>query len=477
MKKIIFSLSTLISFAPASFPQTNFSDEVKTFIDYNAPVTVLKNCLLIDGKGNEAKPKQTIIIKKGIIDWVGDDASASTPTGSQVIDVNGRAVLPGWVMLHEHLYMSTPSTTLFFIKEMPVSFPRLYLACGATTIRTAGSIEPYLDLRIKKEIDSGKVAGPALDVTGPYLQGKESQFYEMHELKSPDDAVKFVNYWAEQGCTSFKAYMNIDKPTLKAAVDAVHKRGLKITGHLCAVTYREAAELGIDQLEHGFRASTDFASDKKENSCPSSALSSLAKINPESDSVKELIRFLVSKKVIITSTLSVSEGSTTTQPMPDSAALEAMSPDARNNYFKILLGIKSRKAPTNSDKAFLNNAKMEKQFYDAGGLLTVGTDPTGNGGILAGYHSWRAIELLVEADGFTPLEAIKIATLNGAMALRMDKIIGTIDMGKRADLIVIDGDPSKKITDIRKVVWVFKSGVGFNSKKLFDSVRGKVGFY
>lgn len=111
-----------------------------------------------------------------------------------------------------------------------------------------------------------------------------------------------------------------------------------------------------------------------------------------------------------------------------------------------------------------------------GGLLSVGTDPTGNGGTIAGFGNWRAIELLVKADGFTPMEAIKIATLNGAVALGFDKTIGTIETGKAADLLVIDGDPSRNINDLRKVQFVFKNGVGYNSKKLFESVKGKVSF-
>ncbi len=178
----------------------------------------------------------------------------------------------------------------------------------------------------------------------------------------------------------------------------------------------------------------------------------------------------------ITSTLAVMEGSLTGQPRPDWQALNAMSPDTRDFYLKMLANIKSISGPTDFDKAFVKGAKMEKMFYDMGGLLTVGTDPTGNGGTLAGYGTWRAIELLVEADGFTPLQALKIATLNGAVALGFDKTIGTIEVGKSADLLIIDGDPSTSISDIRKVLYVFKAGVGYNSKKLFDSVKGKVGF-
>ena len=244
------------------------------------------------------------------------------------------------------------------------------------------------------------------------------------------------------------------------------------------VTYKEAAVLGMDNLEHGFIASTDFVFDKKENERPAAgtAIKSLGYLDVQSDSVKQFIQFLIDKKVGLTSSLAVFEGATTTQPLPNEEAINAMSPDTRDFYLKRLVSTKSNKGPTDWDKAFAKAGKMEKMFYDMGGLLTVGTDPTGNGGTLAGYGNWRAIELLVENDGFTPLEAIKIATQNGAVALGFDKTIGTIEAGKSADLLIIDGDPSKNISDIRKVLFVFKNGVGYNSKKLLESVKGKVGF-
>jgi len=359
-----------------------------------------------------------------------------------------------------------------------MSFPRLYLAAGATTIRTCGSIEPYSDIRIKQDIDQGLLPGPSIELTAPYIEGKSSRFPQMKENKTPEEAAAFVNYWADQGFTSFKAYIGIDKTTLKAAIDAAHKRKLKITGHLDIVTYREAAALGMDNLEHGFLASTDFVFNKKENEAPASgtAIKSMANLDIQADSVKQFIQYIIDKKVGITSSLAVFEGFTTTQPRPDAEAINAMSPDTRDFYLQRFVSVKSTTGTTDWDKAFVKGAKMEKMFYDMGGLLTVGTDPTGAGGTLAGYGNWRAIELLVEADGFTALEAIKIATLNGAVALGFDKTTGTIEKGKSADLLIIDGDPSKNISDIRKVLYVFKNGVGYNSKKLFDSVKGKVGF-
>ena len=480
MKKTLLFLMVCFLFAVPVFSQTTFSDETKKYIEYNYTITVLKNGLLIDGKGNAAKPHQTVIISNGKIDWVGDDEKVIYPKDATMIDLNGKAIMPGLVMLHEHMYISAHdiSTRYLHLKQLPFTFPRLYMAAGATTIRTCGIVEPYSDLRIKKDIDLGVLPGPNMELTAPYIEGKSARFPQMKENKTPEEAAAFVNYWADQGFTSFKAYMGVDKQTLKAAIDEAHKRKLKITGHLDIVTYKEAASLGMDNLEHGFMASTDFVIDKKENEppAPGSAYKALSSVDVQGDSVKQFIQFLIDKKVSITSSLAVFEGATTTQPQPNQDALNAMSPDTRDFYLQRLTTTKSVKGPTAYDKAYVNATKMEKMFYDMGGLLSVGTDPTGNGGTIAGYGNWRAIELLVEADGFTPLQAIKIATLNGSIALGFDKILGTIEIGKSADLLIVDGDPSKNISDIRKVQYVFKNGVGYNSKKLFESVKGKVGF-
>ncbi|MES1224611.1 MAG: amidohydrolase family protein [Bacteroidota bacterium] len=480
MKKILSVFIAVCFYTAHAFSQATFSDETKKYIEYNDPVTVFKNGLLIDGKGNAAKAHQTVIISSGKINWVGDDANSIIPKAAKVIELNGKTIMPGLVMMHEHMYISAHDigTRYLNLKQLPFTFPRLYLAAGATTIRTCGSIEPYSDLRIKKDIDLGLLPGPSMELTAPYIQGKSSNFPQMKENKTPEEAAAFVNYWADQGFTSFKAYMGVDKPTLKAAIDAAHQRHLKITGHLDIVTYKEAALLGMDNLEHGFIASTDFVVEKKENAPPAAgaAIKSLANLDIKADSIRQFIQYLIDKKVGITSSLAVFEGVTTTQPRPDAEAINSMSPDARDFYMQRFVAVKSAKGPTDWDKAFANDAKMEKMFYDMGGLLTVGTDPTGTGGTLAGYGNWRAIELLVEADGFTPLEAIKIATQNGSIALGFDKTIGTIETGKSADLLIIDGDPSKNISDIRNVIYVFKNGVGYNSKKLFESVKGKVGF-
>ncbi|MDP4147864.1 MAG: amidohydrolase family protein [Bacteroidota bacterium] len=464
-------MACALSLALTGLSQRAYSPSVKQFIDYDSPVIALTHARLVDVKRLRIIPDQIVIIRNGLIESVGDDGKIPVPAGAQVVDLAGRSLLPGLVLLHEHMYYPALSISPFYVhyKQLPVTFPKLYLACGATTVRTAGSVEPYSDLALKRDISLGKIAGPDMDVTAPYLEGKGSFAPQMHELGGPAEAQRFVDFWADAGCTSFKAYNFLDRATLKAAIDAAHARGLKITGHLCSVTYREAAEMGIDQLEHGFFASTDFISGKKEDQCIS-APDPLANADPDGQAVKELIAYLVEHKVILTSTLAVLMNLTTLDTIPRPEVLAAMSPDTREMYTKYY----NRQRHALYNKTLEKDMKMEKMFVDAGGLLTVGTDPTGNGGTLAGYGSQQAIELLVR-EGFTPLQAIRMATYNGALALRMEARIGSIEPGKQADLVVVDGDISQDIQNIRKVMWVFKQGTGFSARKLFENVQGQVG--
>jgi imidazolonepropionase-like amidohydrolase len=468
MKNVVF-FCIYLGLAGHSISQSSFSISVRKFIDYDSSLIVFTHCMLADVKNLKVIPNQTVIIRKGLIENLGDESHTVIPPGATIIDLSGKSLLPGFVLMHEHMYYPAYSLNPLYLqlKQLAVSFPKMYLACGATTIRTAGSIEPYSDLNLKRDIDKGKIAGPAMDVTAPYLEGVGSEFPQMHELSGPKEAKAFVDFWASQGATSFKAYNYLDKATLKAAIEAAHAKGLKVTGHLCSITYREAADLGIDQLEHGFAVATDFIAGKKENECINSPYP-IYKVDVGAKEVKDLIDLLVKKHVVITSTLAVLVGNTDFQEAPRPEMLDAMSPETLEFYTKL----KSKNRY--SDTCYLKNGKMEKMFADAGGLLTVGTDPTGSGEVLAGYGSQLAIELLV-GEGFTPIEAIRIATLNGAKAMGLEEKIGSIDIGKKADLVVIDGDVSKNIQQIEKVVLVFKNGIGFNSKRLFDSVKGEVG--
>ena len=449
---------------------------IQQFITVSDSIVALTNVRVIDGTGAPARTGQTLVLKSGVIQAVGTASQVSVPPGARTLDLDGRTVMPGYVMLHEHLFYPSGGGAIY--NEQGYSFPRLYLAGGVTTMRTGGNMAGYADINIKRAIDAGTMLGPAIDVTAPYLEGPGLPIPQVKALRGPEDARKMVAYWADEGATSFKAYMNISRATLGAAIDEAHKRGLKVTGHLCSVTFREAAALGIDDLEHGFIVASDFVPDKKPDECPTTPFAvqrSIASLDVNGAPVRDLIAELVKRRVAITSTLTIFETFVRAQPGASTHALEAMLPEARRQYEQSRAGI-----PPFIDSLFTvvlrKEMQLEKMFADAGGLLVVGTDPTGFGGVVAGYANQRALELLVEA-GFTPLEAIRIATLNGATYLGREARIGSIAVGKQADLVVVRGDPSTSIGDVKNVELVFKQGVGYDSPKIFASVKGRVGLH
>lgn len=469
------AVAGLVTSAAAAAQSPALSPETMAFVKVDAATTTLVHARVIDGTGARPRTNQTLVIDHGLIRAVGDSAQVPVPADARVIDLDGRTVLPGYVMVHEHMfYPGVLWSSGYMGNEQAFSFPRLYLAGGATTIRTGGSLEPYADLELKAAIDSGRMPGPKMDVTGPYLQGPGFPlFYQMHALKGPDDARRTVEYWAGIGVTSFKAYTNITREELGAAIKAAHARGLKVTGHLCSVTFHEAAALGIDDLEHGLLVASDFVANKKPDDCPDAVEPSLLALDPAGEPLQRLIRELVGRKVAVTSTLPVFETFGPHRPPLPDRVLDVMTQDARIEYLRQRARI-ADKGDTTWTALFRIEMAFERAFAQAGGLLLAGTDPTGYGGVVAGFSNQREVELLVEG-GFTALEAISIATLNGAKYLGRDQRVGTVAAGKQADLIVVRGDPSANIADIENVEMVFKDGIGYDPEKLIASVRGKVG--
>jgi enamidase len=378
--------------------------------------------------------------------------------------------MPGIVMLHEHLYYPTGPGVYGQLGE---SFIRLYLAGGVTTLRTGGNVNGFMDINLARLVARGQKAGPAIDATAPYVNGPNT-FQQMDTIAEADAARRHVNYWADVGATSFKAYMQISRAALGAAIEEAHRRGLKVTGHLCSVTYAEAAALGIDNLEHGFLAATDFVADKQPDVCPGQGQGqqTIASLDPAGAPFQALVKTLVDRRVALTSTLTVFETFTPKRPMPP--GLDVLLPALREQFQQTFERVSARESiySTLLPKAMA----LEKAFADAGGLLVAGTDPTGSGGVVPGFSNQRQIELLVEA-GFSPVEAIRVATLNGARYLGRDARIGSIEVGKQADLVLVSGDPSTAIGDVRRVVTVFREGVGYDPVRLVQSVTGRVGLW
>ncbi len=470
--------------APALHSQ---SPAVAKYIKVNAPQILLTHVRIIDGTGAAPLEDQSILIENGKIASI--SKSPTTSAQAEVLDLHGYTVIPGLVGMHDHMYyIARPnfdalgnSEPPLIVPQMTFSAPRMYLAAGVTTLRTTGSVEPYTDLNLRREIDANHLPGPHMDVTGPYLEGSNSPFLQMHNLRDADDARQTVRFWAAQGVTSFKAYMNITRDELKAAIEEAHKLNLKVTGHLCSVTYPEAAELGIDNLEHGFVVNTQLDPDKQSDLCPKTiGTPTRQKMTPDSPEARALFKLLIDHHVAVTSTLPVFEADGNGRPPLEPRVLAAMTPQAREAYLYVRniqnTAPAARQSPNPRAVLFQRELDMERAFAAAGGTLLAGPDPTGDGHVLPGYGDQREVELLVQA-GFTPVEAIKIATLTGATYLNQQAHIGSIVPGKNADIVVIKGDPSTKISDIENVEIVFKDGVGYDSAKLFDSIKGRYGQY
>jgi imidazolonepropionase-like amidohydrolase len=450
------------------------------YVKEDARVLVLEHVRLIDGTGSAPQEDMRIDIAGGKITAVqAAIAHSPYPPNAKVLGLTGKTVIPGLVGMHEHLFYPTPQQPpggVALYGEAPDSAPRLYLAGGVTTARTAGSLEPYTDLELKREIDAGLLPGPKLDVTGPYLEGKGSFAIQMHTLADADDAARTVEYWAAEGATSFKAYNYLTADELKAAIDHAHAHGIKITGHLCSVGFTQAAALGIDNLEHGLVVDTEFFPGKKPDECPG-FLPNLAyfekTLNAEGPEVQEMIRDLVAHHVAITSTLAVFETFGPNRPPMEreSAALKTLSLPAARDY---LIGRSASAVREVGGPGLAKEMRFEREFVAAGGLLIAGCDPTGYGGVVPGFGDQRNIELLVEA-GFSPVEALRIATLNGAIYMGRDASIGSLAPGKAADLVVLGGNPAEKIENIEKVELVIIDGVGFDPAKLIQSVTELVG--
>src|SRR5437762_605397 len=379
MRPLALVALILITLAPAPLVAQrpdSLAADVRQYTAVDTAVVALTHVLLVDGTGAPPKPDQTVVIRDGRIALVGPAAAVQVPPDARSMDLSGSTVIPGIVGMHDHLFYTAAGGRAV---QMSYTGPRLYLGSGVTTIRTTGGRAPYAEINLKDQIDRGLTPGPRIHLTAPYITGPQGGG-SMAVVSSPEAAKRFVAYWASEGATWIKAYADIRRAELGAAIAEAHKRGIKVTGHLCSVSFQAAVALGIDSTGHG--------------------------------------------------------------PVTQQGLQGAMA--------------------------------FERAFVDAGGLLAAGVDPTGIGGALAGFGDQRNYELFIEA-GFTPAQAVRILTANGAKILGVDKRLGTVEGGKLADLVVLRGDLAAEPSVIRNVTLVFKDGVGYDSAKLIGSVQGRVG--
>jgi enamidase len=441
------------------------------FVSHAQPSIAITHATLIDGSGAPPAKDMTVLFAAGRITAVGPSASTHVPKGVAVIDGAGKTVVPGFVLMHEHLFYPIGKGRY---GTYPEQFTRLYLASGATTIRTAGSLDPYADLAVARAIKSGKQIGPDMDVTGPYIED-HPQLDRMPSVHGPDKVRELVNYWADEGVTSFKVYEHVSRADLRAAIEAAHARGLKVTGHICSITYEEAIAAGIDNLEHSFMEPSDFVPGRKPEECPSWEMraDSLMALDPQGPEIQRLIKLLVDHKVALTSTLPVTEVLMRGH-RPSDEALAPLSPGLRSSFDAMWTRLQPSQM-VNVMTAFVPKLlQFERAFVAAGGLLMAGSDPTSFGGTVPGTTAQRQLHMMLEG-GFQLPQSIRIMSLNAAIYLGRDQEIGSVVVGKRADLVLLNGDLSADANAIDHVDSVFKNGVGYDSAAIKKALAGTVG--
>lgn len=466
--RILLTLALLLAAAPAGAQQRPaLSPEARAFVAVDAPVVALTHVRLVDGTGAPARDDQTVIVRGTRIEAVGPAGRTRIPRGARVLDLRGHTVLPGLVQLHEHTYLGGLRRTA----PMNAS-AYLYLAFGVTTAMTAGSQLPDQEVELKRRIDAGEMPGPRLLIAGPYITSGSRRTGPFRGVDSPEAARRFVDEWAAKGATWFKV-MSGPADVLRWTLEAAHARGLRVTGHLCAVTFSDAAQMGIDALQHGFITNSEYVPRKRADVCPPENQVAQADVDVGSAAVQESIRRIAGHGAPVVSTLGVYETFIPGRPL-DPRALEMLAPGTRREVEANHAGL-ARSGFTVPERLLTKMMRWERDFVAAGGVLGSGSDPWGTG-FLPGFGNVRNYELLVQA-GFTPEQAVQVMTLNGARILGEEARIGSVQAGKAADLVVIRGDPVRTPADAYEVTMVFRDGLGYDAARLRDFARGKVGIF
>jgi len=458
----------LAALAATTIPTAAEAQRFQELVAVSGDVIALTNAKVIDGTGAPARTGQTIVIRGDRIAEVGPTGTVRVPRGAQVVDLSGQTVIPGLVGLHDHSYYTGGNGRA---AQLSFSGSRLYLASGVTTIRTTGAREPYTELNLKREIEAGNVVGPTMFTTGPYLTGEQGS-QTMTRLEGPEQARRVARYWSEEGVDWFKAYTWITRAELGAAIEEAHRHGVKVTAHLCSVGYREAVALGIDNLEHGLFANSEYDPNKRPDECPPGFRAEYADLDVHSPEVQATFRDMIDHGVAMTSTLVVYEISVSGRPPIDERVYEVLAPEIAEEVRAIAVARRAGQGAIDP-AVFAKAMEYERAFVDAGGLLAAGVDPTGYGAAPPGLGDQRNFELLLEA-GFSTEEVVRIMSANGAKVLGIDGDVGTVEAGKIADLVVVGAD-IERVGSLRDTRIVFRHGVGWDSAKLMDSVRGLVG--
>ncbi len=440
----------------------NLSDSLKPYIKYNKDLLAFTNATIVDGTGKALKQNQTLIIKNGIFKEMGNDADIKIPHNATTINLKGKTIIPGIVGMHNHLHIPR-------FPDVGDVAAKLYLASGVTTIQTCGAASPYNELELSKRIKDAKQVGPEIIPSAPFItgQGGNPNMIIPRDTEHLKDTMK---HWLDQGVKWFKVYRNTNPDDLKTIIEVAHNNQAKVRGHLCSITFEEATKLGIDAIEHGLNSTSDFRTNKDYGQC-NGGRDYMDDLIIDSPEVKRLQQLMIDNKVFLTSTVSIYEASIPNRAFADKRTIKAMSPFLQDQYKERRASFDKQMNDSIRNNRLKRIMQFEYQYYKMGGLLCAGVDAGRH--VLPGFGDQRNYELLIEA-GFKTEEAIQIMTGNGAKALERQDV-GTIQVGKRADFVILNGNLEKDATVIKNVETVFKKGIGYNPESILETIEEQFG--
>lgn len=433
--------------------------------DAAQPVTALVGARVIDGTGAAPHEGWTVLVQGERIIAAGP--KVKIPKDATRVDLTGKTLLPGLIDMHGHMYARVAGK----IKDVFESYPLLFLAGGVTSIRSPGDLDPDGMYALKEKVARGEVPGPRIFMGGYYIDNEPSQIGWFKPVKSAEEAKARVEEWKNR-IDVVKFYTSVTEDEMKAGIAAAKAAGIPTTGHLGSITAGHAIDLGINGLEHGIYAMSELGAPnpKKQEGCP------LGKLEVDGPQVTALIDKIVKNHVAIDPTFVV-----LFLGLPE--MMEPMTPDwldyfaegdARTGAQKLMqsMAAKEGEALDCAMRSRDNALKFVGKVQARGGIILTGTDPVAPN-LLPGWALHREMKYLTQA-GLTPLQAIRAATYNAATVLHRDKDFGSIAKGKFADMVVVNGDPSKRIEDIGNTVMVFKEGKRFDPAELRAAAKGKL---
>ncbi len=383
--------------------------------------------------------------------------------GVETLDFTGKTVIPGLFDTHGHLY-GGGLIDRRLSNELLVKF---YLAAGVTSVRLPGSMEPDTDLALRNRIDEGRLDGPRLFLSGVYLDMPGTVVRWIETLHTPEEARLKIDHSIRSGATSVKIYASMCGEILKAAIEHGHAQGVKVIAHVGAVSFREAIELGIDELFHGIICCPETWPEGMRAVDYMKIFETVPGLDLKTTDLPGVLRLARQAGVVITPTAAV------IQPMD----LESRTQVDQKKYYapeawEKLAGKELLPGAPNAEGLYRKQIEFIRMAYEAGCTLTTGTDVT-NYAKLPGFSLWDELEIFAMA-GIPNMDILKAATCNAAAAIGRSDLLGAVEHGKLADLVVLNADPLEDISHVRETHRVIKAGVVYDPTEIYEPLVGKI---